>query len=333
MYELRRLRHVLALAQHGNFHRAAEALHLTQPALSRSIQALEEQVGALLFDRHRHGVEPTDMGRLLLRHATSLDADLRDLDRDIRLAKGLDLGELRIGVGPWGASVLVGPVVGRLNAQHPRLKVKLIIAPWQELPERARAREVDIVVGELSQIHTLEDFEVHRLSAHPTVVVGRAGHPLTRQRRVTLADLFRHPLIGPRLPDEAERALRALAAREGVADLLDRHELQAVECDSASVLRAVLPECDALSCMPRFMVERELQEGQLVVMQNLPLAMQVRFGAAWLRGRTITGAGGKFVSLLQAHDASLKPGDARSPKAPASDRPRRAAQAAGKRRD
>ena len=64
--ELRRLRHLIALAEHGNFGRAAAACYITQPALSRSIQALEAQVGAALFDRRRTGVELTDMGRLLL---------------------------------------------------------------------------------------------------------------------------------------------------------------------------------------------------------------------------------------------------------------------------
>ena len=140
MIDLKRLRHLSTLVQHGNFHRAAEALHLTQPALTRSIQALEAHVGAPLLTRHRTGVEPTELGRLLLRHAGTLEGQVRDLDRELRLAKGLALGELRVGVGPWGGSVLVGPVVGRLNALHPGLQLKLVLAPWRELPERARAR-------------------------------------------------------------------------------------------------------------------------------------------------------------------------------------------------
>jgi DNA-binding transcriptional LysR family regulator len=68
--ELRRLRHFLAVAEHGNFGRAAATSHITQPALSRSIQALEAEVGAVLFDRRPSGVELTDMGRLVLRART-----------------------------------------------------------------------------------------------------------------------------------------------------------------------------------------------------------------------------------------------------------------------
>ncbi|HEU4842292.1 MAG TPA: LysR family transcriptional regulator, partial [Ilumatobacteraceae bacterium] len=89
--DLRRLRHLIAVAEHGTIVRAAAACYLTQPALSRSIQALEAEVGATLLDRRPSGIELTEMGRVVLRHALALDAGARDLDRDIRLTKGLEL--------------------------------------------------------------------------------------------------------------------------------------------------------------------------------------------------------------------------------------------------
>ena len=102
--ELRQLRHLIAVVEHGSFSRAAEAVHLTQPALSRSIQALEAEVGAAVLERNRGAIEPTDVGRLLLTHARQLDSATRDLERDIALTQGLELGELRIGVGRIGNS-------------------------------------------------------------------------------------------------------------------------------------------------------------------------------------------------------------------------------------
>ena len=306
MIDLKRLRHLTALVQHGNFHRAAEALHLTQPALTRSIQALEAHVGAPLLTRHRTGVEPTELGRLLLRHAGALEGQVRDLDRELRLAKGLDLGELRVGVGPWGGSVLVGPVVGRLNALHPGLQLKLVLAPWQELPERARAREVDVVLGELREIEQLPDFECAPLSPHQVCVVARAGHPLTRQPSLRTADLFDWPLAGPNLPETALQALAALAAAAGVPPERLHPGLLGVTCDSSGILSQVLQESDALSFMPRFMAEDDLSSGRLATLAVPGLTQSVRFGAAWLRGRTLGGAGEKFVALLHAHDAALR---------------------------
>lgn len=310
MIDLKRLRHLTALVQHGNYHRAAEALHLTQPALTRSIQALEAHVGAPLLTRHRTGVEPTELGRLLLRHAGTLEGQVRDLDRELRMAKGLALGELRVGVGPWGGSVLVGPVVGRLNALHPGLQLKLVLAPWQELPERARAREVDVVLGELREIEQLPDFECAPLSPHEVCVVARAAHPLTRKPSLQPADLFDWPLAGPNLPDNALQALAALAAAAGVPAERLRPGLLGVTCDSSGILRQVLQESDALSFMPRFMAEDDLRAGRLVTLAVPGLSQSVRFGAAWMRGRALGGAGEKFVALLREHDAALRQAEA-----------------------
>ena len=308
MIDLKRLRHLTVLVQHGNFHRAAEALHLTQPALSRSIQALEAHVGAPLLTRHRTGVEPTELGRLLLRHAGMLEAQVRDLDRELRLTRGLALGEMRVGVGPWGGSVLVGPVVGRLIALHPGLQLKLVLAPWQELPERARAREVDVILGELREVEQLADFECAPLQAHEVCVVARAGHPLTRKPQLQAADLFDWPLAGPHLPHNALQALQAMAEAVGVPPERLRPGLLGVTCDSSGILRQVLQASDALSFMPRFMAEAtgEGEGDQGLVTLPVPgLTQSVRFGAAWLRGRTLGGIGEKFVELLRAHDAAL----------------------------
>lgn len=306
MIEHRHLRHLLALAEHGNFSRAAAALHITQPALSRSIQSLETSVGAALFDRNRSGIEPTEIGRLLLRHAQLLDASAQDLDRELRLSKGLELGELRIGVGPYGGAALVGPVVGRLNRLHPKLRVRLTIAPWAELPERARARDVDVVVAELSEIEGLDDFESQALSVHRANFVCRVGHPISALPAPRFKDVFDYPIAGPRLPSAAVQALIAAVPAER-RDVLQRAGLLTLECDSANVLKAILMHSDALSMMPRFMVEAEVQARQLVVLPDLgvDLGQRTRFGAAWLRNRSMSGSGHKFIELLRIHDAAL----------------------------
>jgi DNA-binding transcriptional LysR family regulator len=308
--DLRRLRHLIAVAEHGTIVRAAAACYLTQPALSRSIQALEAEVGATLLDRRPSGIELTEMGRVVLRHALALDAGARDLDRDIRLTKGLELGELRIGVGPWGGAVLVAPVIGRLHARHALLRMRVVVAPWRELPARLRARDVDVVVGSLGEIDALDEFDVLGLSAHDTVVVGRAGHPLAAAPGATLADVFAFPLIGPGIDADAAEVLAGLAG--AVADGSAAHrattEPLTIECDSSDLLKRVLAESDALTFMPRFVVDDELGHERLAVIAGVDLGLRVRFGAAWLRGRSLGGAGSTFLELLRAHDeASARP--------------------------
>ncbi len=302
--ELRRLHHLIAVAEHGNFGRAAAACYITQPALSRSIQALEAEVGAPLFDRRPSGVELTDMGRLLLRHATALEAGARDLDREIRLAKGLELGELRIGVGPWGGAVLVAPAIGRLHSRHPGLRMRVVVAPWRELPARLRARDVDIMVGGLAEIEQLDEFEILGLSEHAMVVVGRAGHPLTTASDATLSDVFGFPIVGPGMDSDAAELLLGLAsaATDEQAHPTTGTELLTIECDSSDVLKRMLIDSDALTFMPRFVVDDDLRHERLAIVAGVDLGLRVRFGAAWLRGRTLGGAGTTFLELLRAHD-------------------------------
>lgn len=299
--ELRQLRHLMAVIEQGSFSRAAEVVHLTQPALSRSIQALEASVGSPVLERNRGALVPTQIGELLLRHARALDAATRDLERDIALTKGLELGELRIGVGPYGGSALVGPVIGRLHQLHPGLQLKTVLAPWQELPDRARARDVDLIVVELSQVQQMEDFAFMALQEHAVIPVCRPQHPLTQLAHPTVSEVFSYPLAGPSLLPGMRRALEQIlpVARQQHKPLL------AVECDLASMLKDVLRHCDAVSLMPGFMVATDLAAGSLCSVSELDLGLKVRFGCAWLQARTVSPVAARFMQLLQEHDQQL----------------------------
>lgn len=304
--ELRQLRYLIAVVEHGSFSRAAEAVHLTQPALSRSIQALEAEVGAAVLERNRGAIEPTDVGRLLLTHARQLDSATRDLERDIALTQGLELGELRIGVGPYGGSALVGPAIGQLNRAHPGLRLKTVLAPWQELPDRARARDVDLIVVELSQVQQMDDFSVQGLTEHAMAAVCQAQHPLTRLKALTPADLFSYPLAGPSLTPSLTRELLDLIPA-GQRAAQHKRGLLAVQCDLSGMLKDVLRHSDAVSLMPAFMVAPEVATGQLVCLPGLELGLRVRFGCAWLKARTLSPVTMRFMELLAAHDRSLAP--------------------------
>lgn len=301
MIDLRHLRHALAVAEHGNFARAADAVHITQSAMTRSIQSLESALGVTLFDRSRNGVEPTDVGRIVLRHALTLDTTSRDLEREVRLAQGLESGELVIGTGLYGGLALIEPAVARLNQLHPKLRVHVHVAPWNLLPVRARARETDIIVAESGIIHGQSDFESVTLSEHRAIVTCRPGHPLLTDRPGALADLFRFPLVGPplstatidRLCAEAPDSLRA-AIKDG--------NMLTTQCDSAAFLKNIVMDTDALAVMYPFMIRRELRSGQLVALPGMDTGISARFAVAWIAGRTVSAATRTFIDLLRDWD-------------------------------
>jgi DNA-binding transcriptional LysR family regulator len=301
-FELRQLRHAVALAEHRNFARAAETLHITQSALTRSIQALEAKFGARLFDRGQREVTPTMLGELVLRHAAALELAARDLQRDVELAKGLEIGELRIGAGPFAGAALVGGAVGRLSQAHPRLRTEVVIGPWQELPERIRQREVDLMVGDLRDVGKLEGFEVQPLRPHAQVWMCRAGHPLAARSTVTMAEMLAYPLTGPRLPAEVLDWLKQRLPEE-VRDIPGSP--LTITCDSSEVLKRILVQSDAISSMAPYMFADELRAGHLVALPHAGEPLQGRYGAAWLGGRTLSAPAEEFLRLLAEVDAEF----------------------------
>jgi DNA-binding transcriptional LysR family regulator len=113
MIETRLLRNALALATHRNFARAAQALNISQPTLTRSIQALETQLGTRLFDRKARTVLPTPVGEEMLKHARLIVASSLALEEGIQQLRGLRQGALAIGIGPNAASILLGQTLDR----------------------------------------------------------------------------------------------------------------------------------------------------------------------------------------------------------------------------
>jgi DNA-binding transcriptional LysR family regulator len=303
--DLRQLRHVLALAETRNYLRAAETLHISQSALSRSIQTLEATLGVTLFDRSNRRVEPTEFGHLLIERARALDLNMRDLDRDLAMARGLETGELRIGAGPYGGAMLAATAVGRLCARHPNLRITVVSGPWDEFPERLRAREIDLMVAEMRTIRGKDEFELTEFAPHPSAVVCRPGHPLLSQANPAIVDAFRYPLVGPRMPvDDVEAMLQF--APEAARGELRRRGYLAVTCDSLPVLKTVLQHSDALCIMNLFMVADELRAGTLALLPpHFAYEGSGKFGVAWLRGRTLSQSARAFVNLLLEHDAEL----------------------------
>lgn len=307
MIELRQLHHALALAEHANFARAAAVLHITQPALTRSIQNLEHELGARLFDRNARKVVLTEIGRVALNHAQAIAIASRDLKRDVALAKGLDLGELRIGVGPFGGSALIGPVTGQLSRLHPGLDINLLVSPWNELPSRLRRREVDLIIGEITGLSTQDDMDVVQLHQHSMYFVVRRDHPLAAERSVSYAQAFSYPTAAPRLPEhikaEFERSLSP-----ALLEKIGQRGFPKISCDSSSILKTILLNSDAISIMAPFMIEDELRSGSLVAVPGIELNLSVRFGIARVKGRTPSAPAIAFETIFLNHDKKLAEG-------------------------
>ena len=187
--DLRKLRYFVAVAEHLHFGRAAEALHIAQPVLSRQIRALEEELKAPLFVRDKRATELTPAGRQLLADAGPLLASADALRRRVtRAAHGP--GTFTIGFMP---GLIVTEAVCALAGRHPQLTVNVLRTGWDDQTEVIRDGRVDVSYIRLPADQS--GLQVRALLAEPRVAALPAGHRLAGKDTITIADLADEHLL------------------------------------------------------------------------------------------------------------------------------------------
>ena len=207
MLTLVQLRHFTTLARVGSFVRASEQLHLTQPALSRSIQALEEALGQPLFDRVGRRIELTAFGRDALGRAQLLLDDAEQLRRSGGRLEALASGRLRLGLSSGPGVMLTVPVITHFATHYPHLHVDIVRANTQALAQMLRERTVDALIIDARSLRPAPDLHVEAPIEMRGAFMCRAGHPLARRPRVALDQLLRYPVASTPLSDELARIL------------------------------------------------------------------------------------------------------------------------------
>jgi DNA-binding transcriptional LysR family regulator len=291
--EVRQMRHVIALDEHGSFARAATALGLSQSALSRSIQSVEREIGSSLFVRTANGAEPTDSGRVFVSRIRQIAQLTDDLDRDVVSERGLQSGHLHIGGGPYPAQSVLANALARFVADYPRIVVRVMMRDWDELLRRLRAREIEFFVAELSTFGSENDLEIEPCAPHPTFILARRGHPLARRAPIVLADGFAYPYASlTRIPPRSLEPIRAAQRRSSDASAAYR-VFPALEFNALDAVRKIVLGSDALMVAPLACVADELEGGRLVVLGSEP-HLAVRYGIVGLKGQPLTAAGVRF---------------------------------------
>jgi len=304
-FELQQLRQVIALAEHGSFVRAAAALHLSQPALSRSIQNLERHLGSELFARSSGGAVPTDFGRLYIERARDLLRMADDLDREAVAQSTLRAGRVAVGGGPFPAESFLGPAVVRFTEQHPRISVQLYTRDWDELLRGLRSRELDFFVAESSTLQKEPDVEVVSLQIeHPLHFVARAGHPLAARGKATAVEALAWPFAAPgRIPPRILDPL--LAAHRGAARRgLSPRPFPSIQCNGLGPVKRMVATSDVLTATLLSCVATELESGQFVLL-GTETWLHLQYGIVSLRGRPWTHAAQEFRQyVIEAEQAA-----------------------------
>ncbi len=202
------LRHLISLAQSGSFTRSAEALFLTQPALSRSIRALEDELGQPLFDRVGRRSVLTPFGVEALQRARQLVFDADELAGSGLLMQSGRAGTLRIGLGSGPGALLMTPLLKTMAASHPSMHIEVARGPTDVLARRLRERELDALVVDARSLSPAPDLRVADVVEMRGAFMVREGHPLTRWKGVLRFDALRQfPMASTPLSDEVARTM------------------------------------------------------------------------------------------------------------------------------
>ena len=293
---IRSLQHYAVLVEEKHYSRAAQRLHLTQSALTRSIQSLEDSLGLVLVDRASTGVTPTQAGRMVLERAQRILAETRDLRREAELIRGHDTGRVNLGVGAFPAAGFLSPLLVRIAREHPGLSVHVEIESWQRLLDKLQQDKLDFAVAVTHSLPPPDDFSVRPLPPQHGGLFTRAGHPLQGLGKPRLrAALAQYRLAATDLPLRAREYLARLYQVARPEDLPI-----AFECDSVATLRDVALGSDVVLFCTREAIAAELAQG---VLEPLPLAYPaagpLTYSVIHRARRTLSPTAERVIELVQ----------------------------------
>lgn len=191
--DVRQLDMFRAVAEEGTFTRAAERLHVSQSAVSRQLQLLEEELGTLLLHRTGRGVTLTAPGELLLTTANRINRDLQDVVSQIAATQQLQRGVLKLGAGMTVCLYILPKLLKKFRSMYKNLDLSVVAGSSENLLRMVRSNQLDLALLTLPIVAA--DLEIRPVLKEELVVVTARGHTLSRQRAVDARSLGRHPMV------------------------------------------------------------------------------------------------------------------------------------------
>ncbi|WP_167042250.1 LysR family transcriptional regulator [Salinibacterium sp. ZJ454] len=238
MLDLEKLQNFVTVVKAGSFTRAAEALNLSQPGLSRSIQAFERQFGVRLLDRDRSGVRVTPVGKQVLEQAIDILSSSRAIEKTLSAAADGLSGTARIGVGPFAVTALLPQVLAHFASSGPQLNVEVAIASRHALMQQLLNDEIEFFIGVQDELVGDATFSCVALAEIRRRVYVRPGHPLAGEE-CRIADIEAYPVAsGSDLGEVLDLASRGAPGKPATFMVDNLHVLGEICLSTDSVLLA-----------------------------------------------------------------------------------------------
>ena len=293
---IKHLEHLLALADTGSFSRAAEKLFITQSALSRSIQSLEDALGGKVMDRIGKRNELTPLGLEVVARGRHIVRDAAELRHSAQLLQQGGRGAFSVGLGSGPAALLLVPLMSAVAAQ-PGMRVSVTQGPVELQMLQLRSRQLDALVVDMRRVIPTTDLTIESLVELRAGFVVRARHPLANRKTVTLSDVRGFPVASTPLSDEVARLLvDQYGVEANPADMVT------LRSDDVASLVQTVAQTDAVFLGVLAATRQGLQDGSLVELPLKPrLAATARFAYVTLAGRTEAPAMAYFRDFVREH--------------------------------
>ncbi|MBD9527128.1 MULTISPECIES: LysR family transcriptional regulator [Paracoccus] len=293
-FTIRQLRYFLAAAESASVSGAAQALAISQSAVTEAIRDLEADLGVQLFERHPRGLDITPRGHQFLRHAQTILASVSDA-RQAMVAEAKQLsGKLNIGVTSLVAGYVISDVLARFRRANPGVEVAALEDSGEYLEHLLIGGELDAAVMVTSNLRDRLALQAEILEVSPYQLWLPNGHPLASQPSVSIEDLAQEPMIMLRL-DETEQPTRRLLDAFGARPRI------AFRTRSVEAVRSLVATGAGIALLPALIYRRWSLEGDPIVSRDVSGALPVvQVGVVWRKGAPLSPAVREFIRTAQS---------------------------------
>jgi DNA-binding transcriptional LysR family regulator len=267
----RQLLLLIALDDYRNIHRAADELHMTQPAASKQIKDLEEMLDVKLFERLPRGMEPTIYGETMIRHARMALTSLALAHDDIVTLKAGLTGQVEVGVIMTPAMALLPRAIARVKESAPLLRIGVQLETSNLLLDKLQHGMLDFMIGRIFDTGDTSGLIYEELTEEPACAVVRPGHPLLERKDLKLADIAPLPWIVPPHGSILRYRFDMMFRRAGLEP-----PANVVDTTAMLMITALLQQTDSLHVMP---IEVAQYYASLNVMRILPIELPCKMDA------------------------------------------------------
>lgn len=304
-FELRQLRCAVALAEHKHFGRAARAVHLSQPALSRNILELEVSLGKRLFQRAADGTRLTDEGEIFLEQARKLLAAADQMIEEVKLIRGQSrpMEEVRVGIGMYPSDLILARATARFLHQRHDVRLKLTTDVYTNIVGPLHKGELEFAVIEVTGLENDRALKFRKLAVHQGYILVRNGHPLlSGSRKANMTEVQKFPwVMPPHVTSTRFRKLLAVAKSEAKG----ARPVPEVYVNSVPVMKKIVEHSDGWAFVTLPNVAEELRRGTLRVLPAPTNFYATNFAITWLAERPISPAADEFMEILVETDTAV----------------------------